>query len=108
MVDRNVLTQFVDGALGGGTVAIGFRFVENYLIAPRFLESEEARKKLNLYGRPLGLACQELEYRLGKVVAYLATGEQGGPRTSLAVPLAGAQSIDWFLRMAISWPRRPT
>jgi hypothetical protein len=98
IIDRVALTQLVYGALGGGSVAFGFRLVENYLLAPRFSESMEANKKLILYARPLWLACQELEFRFSMITKCLSTGKQSGPRTSLAFPLAAAQSIDWFTK----------
>ncbi|MDJ0574707.1 MAG: hypothetical protein QNJ65_06015 [Xenococcaceae cyanobacterium MO_234.B1] len=98
MSDANALSNFFYGAIGGGFVAFAFRFVENYLIAPRFSESLEARNKLFVYAKPLWLACHELEFRLTMISNKLRSREQGGPRTSLSFSLASAQSIDWFTK----------
>lgn len=98
MGDHAALMQFVYGALGGGTVAFAFRFIEEYLIAPRFSESLDAHRKLILYARPLWLACQELEFRLSMIAKSLSTGKQSGPRTSLAFSLTASPSIDWFTK----------
>jgi hypothetical protein len=98
MSDGNALSGFFYGAIGGGSVAFAFRFVENYLIAPRFSESLEARNKLFIYAKPLWLACHELEFRLTMISDKLSSREQGGPRTSLSFSLASAQSIDWFTK----------
>lgn len=90
------ISNFLYGAIGGGLVATGMRIAETYLIAPRFTESIEARKKLFMYASPLSHACHELKHRLNAILNNLSTSP--GTREALSLSPKSAKSIDWFTK----------
>ena len=90
------LSNFLFGAIGGGVVATGFRVAETYLIAPRFTESLEARKKLFLYASPLSHAGHELRYRLHAIHSQLPQSAE--IRAALSHSPRAIASIDWFTK----------
>ncbi|MEL6554615.1 MAG: hypothetical protein AAFQ63_14275 [Cyanobacteria bacterium J06621_11] len=88
---NDALSNFIYGAIGGGTVAAGLRIIENNLITPRLAESLEARRKLFHYGKPLWRVSDSLSSRL-----YQIQQKMDKPRTSLAASPRDAKTIDWF------------
>lgn len=89
-------SNFLYGAIGGGLVATGMRIAETYLIAPRFTESIEARKKLFMYAGPLSHASHELKYRFNSILNSLDTSP--GTRHALSLSPPSAKAIDWFTK----------
>jgi hypothetical protein len=96
MSDGSPVSEIVYGGIAGGLVSLLFRFAENYLIAPRFSESIEARKKLMMYGKPLWRECIDLERRLTKISNDLHLKKEDGPRRSLSFTIGTPQSVYWF------------
>ncbi|MDB9525770.1 hypothetical protein PN498_07205 [Oscillatoria sp. CS-180] len=90
------IVNFLYGALGGGIVATSFRIAETYIIAPRFTQSIDAKKKLFAYARPLSYACYELNYRLDAISIKINAFNE--TRNSLRISPKEASSIDWFTK----------
>ncbi|MDM9381098.1 hypothetical protein QUB80_10320 [Chlorogloeopsis sp. ULAP01] len=90
------LSNLIYGVIGGGIFTFMMKVTETYLIAPRLQESIEARKKLDLYAKPLWLACHELEFRLISIKDKI--NEPYGPSHSLKLSPKTASSLDWFTK----------